>query len=144
MLDFIPDAERLSEIFSNALAPTFFLGAVAAFVSLMTARLSTIIERIRTLNAIADDDHNRARLKVDLDRLRRGARLLNSGILAALRGGICATLLLAIMFLTGFVGIKHAYGAGLLFIIATVFLGLAIIRYAQEARISLHEHDEYQ
>ena len=143
MPNFIPDAQRLSEIFSNAIAPTFFVGAVAAFVSLMTSRLSTVIERIRTLNAIADEDQARAPLKVDLERLRRRARFLNSGILAALRGGVCATLLLAIMFITGFLGLKHAYGAGLLFIIATGFLGFALIRFAQEARISLNKHDEY-
>jgi hypothetical protein len=143
MPNFIPDAQRLSEIFSNAIAPTFFVGAVAAFVSLMTSRLSNVIERIRTLNAIADEDA-RAHLKVDLERLRRRARFLNSGILAALRGGVCATLLLAIMFITGFLGLKHAYGAGLLFIIATCFLGFALIRFAQEARISLNKHDEYQ
>ena len=136
MPSFIPDAQRLSEIFSNAIAPTFFLGAVAAFVSLMTARLSTVIESIRTLNAIAAEDHAQARLKVDLERLRR-ARFLNSGILAALRGGVCATLLLAIMFIIGFLGLRHAYGAGWLFIIATAFLGFALIRFAQEARISL-------
>jgi uncharacterized protein DUF2721 len=112
MPSFIPDAQRLSEIFSNAIAPTFFLGAVAAFVSLMTARLSAVIERIRTLNAIAAEDHARARLTVDLERLRRRARLLNSGVLAALRGGVCATLLLAIMFIIGFLGLRHAYGAG--------------------------------
>ena len=143
MFDFIPDSQRLSEMFSNAIAPTFFLGAVAAFVSLMTSRLSTAIERIRTLNAISDEDQVRARLKVDLDRLKRRARFLNSGMIAALRGGVCATLLLAIMFIAGFVGLKHAYGAGLLFIIATCFLGFALIRFAQEARISLAEQDEY-
>ena len=143
MPSFIPDAQRLSEIFSNAIAPTFFLGAVAAFVSLMTARLSAVIERIRTLNAIAAEDHARARLTVDLERLRRRARLLNSGVLAALRGGVCATLLLAIMFVIGFLGLRHAYGAGWLSIIATAFLGFALIRFAQEARTSLAEHDEY-
>jgi hypothetical protein len=144
MIYLIPDAQRLSQIFSNALAPTFFLGAVAAFVSLMSSRLSAVIERVRTLNAITDEDQARVHLKVDLVRLRRRARLLNSGILAALRGGVCATLLLAIMFITGFVGLKHAYGAGLLFIIATGFLGFALVRFAQEARISLAEHDEYK
>ena len=144
MLDFIPDTQRLSEIFSQALTPTFFLGAVAAFVSLMASRLSAVMERARTLNAIPDDDPARAYLKADLERLRRRARFLNSGILAALRGGVCATLLLAIMFVTGFVGLKHAYGAGLLFIIATGFLGFALVRFAQEARISLAEHDEYK
>ena len=144
MIHLIPDPQRLSQIFSNALAPTFFLGAVAAFVSLMSSRLSAVIERVRTLNAITDEDQARVHLKVDLVRLRRRARLLNSGILAALRGGVCATLLLAIMFITGFVGLKHAYGAGLLFIIATGFLGFALVRFAQEARISLAEHDEYK
>lgn len=144
MLDFIPDPQQLAQIFSNAMAPTFFLGAVAAFVSLMNSRLSTVIERIRTLNEISDEDHARAQLKVDLERLRRRARYLISGIHSALRGGVCATLLLAIMFTTGFLGLKHAYGAGLLFIIATAFLGFALVRFAQEAHISLSEHDEYQ
>jgi Protein of unknown function (DUF2721) len=142
MLDFVPDAPQLAQIFSNAMAPTFFLGAVAAFVSLMNSRLSTVIERIRTLNEISDEDHARAQLKVDLERLRRRARYLISGIHSALRGGVCATLLLAIMFTTGFLGLK-TYGAGLLFIIATAFLGFALIRFAQEAHISLSEHDEY-
>ena len=144
MLYFVPDAQQLAQIFSNALAPTFFLGAVAAFVSLMDSRLSTVIERIRTLNEISDEDHARAQLKVDLERLRRRARYLISGIHSALRGGVCAALLLALMFTTGFLGIKRAYGAGLLFIIATAFLGFALIRFAQEARISLSEHDEYR
>lgn len=143
MFDFVPDAPRLAEIFSNAIAPTFFLGAIAAFVSLMTSKLATVMERIRTLNAIADEDQARVRLKVDLERLRRCGRYLDSGILAALRGGVCATLLLAIMFITGFMGLKP-YGAGLLFIIATGFLGVALVRFAQEARISLGEHDEYR
>ena len=141
--DFIPDAQRLSEIFANALAPTFFLGAVAAFVSLMNSRLLVVVERLRTLNAISEEDHARLQLKVDLERLRHRARFLVSGILAALRGGLCATVLLAVMFITGFMGLRHAYGAGLLFIIATFFLGFALFRFAQEARIGLSDHDEY-
>ena len=47
--------------------------------------------RLQTLNAITDDDHSRVHLKADIERLRRRARFLNSGILASLRGGICAT-----------------------------------------------------
>src|SRR5262245_60625169 len=111
MLDFIPDAQRLTQIFSQALTPTFFLGAVAAFVSLMASRLSGVMERIRALNAIPEGDHERAHLKADLARLRRRARLLDSGILASLRGGLCATVLLAILFISGFFGLQHAYGA---------------------------------
>jgi hypothetical protein len=69
---------------------------------------------------------------------------LNSGILASLRGGICATLLLAILFVTEFFGLRYAYGAGLLFVTATFFLGFSLFRFAQEARISLNEADEYR
>jgi hypothetical protein len=142
MPDFIPDMERLSQIFSQAIAPTFFLGAVAAFVSLMASRLSAVMVRVQTLNAITDDDHPRVPLKADVERLRRRARLLNSGILAALRGGLCATLLLAILFASEFLGLKYAYGAGLLFMLSTFLLGFALFRFAQEARISLAEADE--
>ena len=124
MFSFVPDAERLSQIFSQAIAPTFFLGAVAAFVSLMASRLSAIVARLQTLNAITDDEHGRIHLKADIERLRRRASLLNSGILASLRGGLCATLLLAILFVSEFFGLKYAYGAGLLFVISHSFWGL--------------------
>lgn len=144
MPDFIPDSQQLAQVFSNALAPTFFLGAVAAFVALMNTRLLTVIERIRALNEISDDDPARAHLKADLVRLRRRAHYLTSGIYSALAGGVCATLLLAILFITGFLGQKHAYGAGLLFIVATVFVGFALVRFAQEAGIGLSEHDEFR
>ncbi len=144
MLDLVPDTQRLSEIFSQALTPTFFLGAVAGFISLMASRLSAVLERARTLNAIPEDDQARAHLKADLERLRRRARFLSSGILASLLAGLCATLLLAIMFVAGFLELEHAYGAPLLFVIATIFLGFALFRFAQEARISLSQTDEHQ
>ena len=144
MFNFIPDAERLTQIFSQAIAPTFFLGAVAAFVSLMASRLSAIMVRLQTLNAITDEEHSRIHLKADIERLRRRARFLNSGILASLRGGICATVLLAILFVSEFFGLKYAYGAGFLFVISTFLLGFALFRFAQEARISLSEADEYR
>jgi len=143
MLDFVPDIQRLSQIFSQATAPTFFLGAVAGFVSLMASRLSGVLERTRTLNAITEDDQPRARLKADLQRLRRRARLLNSGILASLRAGICATALLVIVFASEFLGLKYAYGAAMLFVIAAFFLGFALLRFAQDASIGLSEADEY-
>jgi Na+/melibiose symporter-like transporter len=144
MLNFIPDAQQLAQIFSNAIAPTFFLGAVAAFITLMNSRLAAVIGRIQALNEISEEDNVRVRLKADIDRLKRRASYLISGIHSALYGGVCATILLAIMFTTGFLGLKHAYGAGLLFIIATAFLGMALIRFAQEAHISLSEYDEFR
>ena len=123
---------------------TFFLGVVAAFVSLLASRLSAVVERVRTLNAITDDDHARGHLKGDLERLKLRARYLNSAIVATLYSGLCATLLLAILFVSALFRLKHAYGAALLFVLATFFLGFALFRFAQEARIGLAVSDEYQ
>jgi hypothetical protein len=144
MLNFIPEIERLTHIFSQATAPTFFLGAIAGFVSLMSSRQANIIGRIKTIHAIAENESERTHLKADIERLRLRARLLNSGIYASLRGGICATMLLAIIFASEFAGLKYAYGAGLLFLIATALLGFGLFRFSQEARIGLAEADEHE
>jgi cytochrome c biogenesis protein CcdA len=140
---FMPDAERLARIFSSATSPTFFLGAVAAFASLMTLRMSDVMQRVRALNSISEDDAERSHLKSDLDRLMRRARLLKDGIFNALLSGVCATILLAVLFTTEFLGLHYAYGAAALFIIATATLGVALVRFAQEVRISLDEPDKY-
>jgi hypothetical protein len=143
MFDFIPDADRLSRIFASATAPTFFLGAVAAFAALMTSRMNDVLDRVRTLNAISEADLKRAHLKDDLVRLIRRANYLKDGLLAVLVAGVFATLLLVLLFATEFFGLKYAYGAGILFAISAFLLGFALFRFAQEARISLDEADKY-
>jgi hypothetical protein len=40
-------------------------------------------------------------------------------------------------------GFKYAYGAGLLFVVATFFLGVGLFRFSQEARISVSAADEH-
>jgi len=45
MLDFVPDPEQFSKIFDPAIAPSFFLGAVAAFAALMTSRMNDVLDR---------------------------------------------------------------------------------------------------
>lgn len=88
---FIPDAERLGQIFSAAAAPIFFLGAVAGFVPLKSSRLASVTERTPTLNAIDDKDEARSHLKADVQRLQRRAAHLHASMVSALHGGICAT-----------------------------------------------------
>ena len=143
MIDLIPDSKELSEIFAQAIAPTVFLGAIAAFISLMNLRLSAVMQRVQHLNGIAEDDPARAHLKSDLERLRSRAHFLKSGILAALYSGLCATVLLGVLFVAALFKFNHAYGAPLLFIVATLLLGFALLRFAQEARISLADADEH-
>jgi hypothetical protein len=132
-MELVPDIDRLTRIFSNAIAPAFFLGAVAAFVSLMMSRLGIINERIKATRALPDQDGAAVASSMALGPLTRRARLLSDGIILALASGMCATLLLAILFASQFFDLRHAYGAAILFVVATLLLGVALFRFAQEA-----------
>jgi hypothetical protein len=132
-MEFVPNIDRLTQIFSNAIAPAFFLGAVAAFVSLMMSRLAAVHDRIRATRALPDQDRAAVGSGMALGPLTRRARLLSDGILLSLSSGVCATLLLAVLFASQFLGLRHVYGGGLLFFVATFLLGFALFRFAQEA-----------
>jgi len=51
-MELVPDIDRLTQIFSNAVAPSFFLGAIAAFVSLMMSRLAAVNAHIKATRAV--------------------------------------------------------------------------------------------
>jgi len=143
-MDLIPDAAQLSQLMSQATAPAFVLGAVAAFIAVLLGRMTMIVERIRSLNEIADDDNARVHLKSDIPRLRRRAKLLNSATHLALVSGMCTASLLVLGFVSAFFRLRHEYGAGLLFALAIVLLGGSLFRFAQEIRMGLSEADHYR
>jgi hypothetical protein len=58
-MDLVPDVQQLSQLMSQATAPAFVLGAVAGFVSILLGRVPTVIDRIRSLNEIAERYHTR-------------------------------------------------------------------------------------
>ena len=131
------------KMMAQATAPAFVLGAVAGFVSILLGRVASILDRIRRLNEIPDDDAARGSLKLDIPRLRRRAKLLNGATHLALASGICTALLLVVGFMSAFFHVKHEYGAGLLFVVAVALLGGSLFRFAQEVRIGLSEADHY-
>lgn len=129
MIDFAPDAARLSSIFYQAAAPAFFLGAVAGLISILTFRLSGILDLLRRREPSAIDG--------DLMYLLKRAGLLHSAIRLCLAGGLSTILLLALSFIGAFFQFQHIYGAALLFLAATALVGLALLRFFQEVRVSL-------
>ena len=141
---FVPDAGQLSQVMSQSTGPAFVLGSVAGFVSIMLGRMTIVLDRIRNLHEICDDDPARAHLKSDIPRLRQRAKLLNSATHLALTGGICTALLLVAGFVFAYLGIRHEYGAGLLFALAISLLGAALWKFGQEVRLGLSEADHYR
>ena len=93
-----PTVSQLSHVIVQAAAPAFLLGALAAFIAVLISRLNRIIDRTIVLNAIADDDAVKYRLKADLPRLLRRAAMLNRAIFWAVIGSISVTLLVVVAF----------------------------------------------
>jgi hypothetical protein len=139
----VTDLSQLSQVILHATAPAFLLGAVAGFVSILIARMNGIIDRVRSLNSIADDDTPRARLKSDIPRLEHRARLMKNAISLAVGSGICTTVLVILAFASAFVGIRHELVVGVLFVVALGLLGAALFALAREVRIALNEFDHY-
>lgn len=143
-MDVVPETGQLAQVMVQSTAPAFILGAVAGFVSILLGRMTNVIDRVRSLNEIADDDTVRANLKSDIPRLRRRAKLLNSATHLALASGICTSLLLVVGFVSAFFRLQHEYGAGILFAVAVALLGGSLFRFSQEIRIGLSESDHYR
>ena len=144
MLSDKPSAIQLSQVIAQVTAPSFLLGAVAAFISLLIARMNRIIDRSQALNAISDDDAPRAHLKIDIPRLRRRAALLNKAILFSTISAIVTSLLVIAAFVCAFYNLQHEYAVALLFVISLGFFTISLVDLGREVRIALNEYDHYK
>jgi hypothetical protein len=136
--------DHLAEVLAHVLAPSFLLGAVAGFISLLFTRMTNILDRLRSLNAIPAEGHVSSHLKADIPRLERRARLVNRAIFLAVCSGIAATILIVLAFASAYVGLQHVWGAAILFMVSLTLLGAALVVFASEVRIALTDYDHHQ
>ena len=140
----LPDPAQLSRMMSEAMAPAFVLGSVAGFVPILLGRLTAVVDRIRSLNDVSEDDRSRAHLKSDIPRLRRRAELLSNAAHLAIFSAMCVGLLLIVGFICAYLRLEHIYGAAPLFVVGVALLVAALFRFGQEVRIGLAEADHYR
>jgi hypothetical protein len=134
---------ELSEIISQAVAPAFLLGATATFVSLLFVRLHRIGDRSTTLAAIDDHDLVKAQSKAGIPHLRRRMRLMARAIQCALISGIFTTFLVIFAFASAALGLDHAYGAAIVFVLALAFFSASLACLWFELRVALREPDHF-
>ena len=139
----LPSVSQLSQVISQAAAPAFLLGALAAFIAVLISRLNRVIDRTIVLNAITDNDATKARLKADIPRLMRRAVMINRAIFWAVIGSITITLMVIVAFVSAFFQIQHERGVAVLFIISLGAFVVSLIDFAREVRIALSEFDHH-
>lgn len=143
MIPEMPSVSQLSQVISQAAAPAFLLGALAAFIAVLISRFNRIVDRTIVLNAIADNDAAKSRLKADLPRLMRRAAMINRAIFWAVIGSITITLMVIVAFVSAFFQIQHERGVAVLFIISLGAFVVSLVDFAREVRIALSEFDHH-
>ena len=113
---------QLSQVISQATAPAFLLGAVAAFVSVLIGRLNRVVDRgAAALQSIDALDSERRQSEKEIPVLKRRAKLMSRAREFAVVSGICTTFLVIVAFASAAIGLDYAYGAALLFVLALAF-----------------------
>jgi hypothetical protein len=143
MLPETPTVSHLSHVISQAAAPAFLLGALAAFIAVLISRLNRIIDRTIVLNGIPDEDRLRGRLRADLPRLMRRTAMMNRAIFWAVIGSIAVTVLVIVAFISAFFQVQHERGVAILFIVALGAFTISLVDFAREVRIALSEFDHH-
>ena len=134
--------DQLSQIISQVVGPSFLLGAVASFISMLFSRMQIVLDRIRAINAIPEQEE-RGVLREDLPRLKRRIKLLHLSIQLAIASGIVTTLLIITAFAIAFFHSSHVVGSALLFIVSLSFFFTSLVVLAQDVSISVSEYDHY-
>lgn len=137
------DVDQIAQVIAHATAPSFLLGAVSGFVAVLMNRMNGILDRIRLVNAITDDDTARAYLKADLPRLRRRAKLMNDAILLAVAAALATIALVVLAFVSAFISLRHEPIVAVIFVVALTLMGGALINLGREVRIALDDHDYF-
>jgi hypothetical protein len=130
---------QLSLVISQAMAPAFLLVAVASFLSVLVSHRSRIIDRSRVINAIPDEDINKAHLKASLPQLKIRATLVNRAIYWAVGSGIVTCLLMIFAFGSAYFGVRHEPGAAILFMLSLGLFTAALISFAREIRVAVND-----
>jgi Protein of unknown function (DUF2721) len=136
------EADQLSTMINQAVAPAFMLNAVAGIVAILVNRITGVTQRIRNLRESDESDVARVGLKKEIGELRRRERLLNSALHFAVLAGIGVTFLLLFGFVVAFFGYRHEPGAAALFVAALCLLAGSLFRLLQDIRLSQSERDD--
>ena len=133
-------ANALSATIQLSIAPVFLLTGIGAILSVLTARLGRVVDRMRLLQrrltAVKSDEH-RDLLQAEVSVLHRRIKTINW----AMRLSVSSALLICFLIMMLFIGVfGHFIATGILlavlFVVAMVLLVLALVFFLFEVSIS--------
>jgi len=134
--------ETIAHIIQLAVAPVFLLTGIAGMLSVMTNRLSRIVDRARVLEAVVLEHpsgaaSDREETHAELARLSRRARLISVSISLCTLTALLISSVIAILFLGSFVAFDASMLVALLFVTAMLAFIIALLFFLREVFVAI-------
>jgi hypothetical protein len=133
--------ENVAHLIQLALGPVFLLSGVGITLSMLTQRLSRIVDRARTLEDRREITTVEARLKTidkDLRVILRRARYINSAIALCTTSALLTALVVTLLFASEFTPMSVGGVIALMFVSSMVCLSTAFLMFLIEVRIAMN------
>jgi Protein of unknown function (DUF2721) len=128
----------IAHLIQSSVAPVFLLSGVAATLSVLTNRLSRIVDRARALEEQLHSRPDRPpSLHDDLKVLARRADYINVAISLCAIAALLVALVVVTLFANAFLGQELGVAIALLFVGAMVCLSAAFIAFFIEVRVAV-------
>jgi hypothetical protein len=144
--------ENVAHLIQLALGPVFLISGVGITLSMLTQRLSRIVDRARTLETQRESTSNEKKLKSidwDLRVILRRARYINSAIALCTVSALFTVLVVTLLFASAFSPMSVGAIIAITFVASLVCLSIAFFMFLIEVRIAtkslrigVNKHDQ--
>jgi hypothetical protein len=133
----VGDIDHLSAAISHVTAPAFMLGAVAAFLSILIARMERIVDRNRALRAVETPPVDPMAVETIEKSFARRMELLGHAIYFAVLSALVTAALLICAFLAALVEVAHGGIVAVMFVVALALLIASLVELTREIRVHM-------
>lgn len=134
----IPVAE-VSHVITLAVAPVFLLAGIAGFLTILSHRLSRVVDRTRYVNRFIHDvksEDHKMPLELEMSLLAKRTQVINWALRFSVCGALAICLVIMCLFVSEFVLINLGSLISWLFISAMVFVIISLLLILVEVNIS--------
>ncbi len=122
-----------SGVIQQAVAPVFLLTGIGAMLSVMTNRLSRIVNRARALKEAASKDTTSTETnQTELTTLSHRAKLVNTSISLCTLTALLVATVIALLFIGAFFSFDITIPVGVMFVVAMLSFIVAMVFFLRE------------
>ena len=137
-MHYAPALPSIAEAIQASLSPVFVLTGIGALLTVLTGRLSRVIDRVRALEErhpqIGVDE--RARLVWELRRLAKRMSVINAALFLAVASAVATCVVVAMLFVGALTRSHIGTFVAFSFILAMSLLIAAFVAFMVEVRLS--------